>query len=333
MNTVMCLNVLICMVGFGLLYWGAEWLVKGSSSLASDFGISPIVIGLTVVAFGTSAPELVVSLVSAINGKNMLAVGNVVGSNILNITLVLGMVCMLRPMTVQRSVITRDIPIMLGISIYLVVICSDSELSRSDGITLFTFSILYTLFNYYVSVNSYKNLPLEVTETSFAGTEKKASSKRHLTNILLIVTGIAGVIYGAQLVVDSSVKIMSVLEVSEKFIGLTIVAFGTSLPELATSVVAGIRKETDIGIGNLIGSNVFNISSVLGLTSIVRPISFTGGIVKNGLIADFSIMIVVSALPWAIMLKTRCLSRKSGGVLLFCYICFIIYLYFFRNMG
>ncbi len=332
MNTTVGLNLLICMVGFGLLYWGAEWLVKGSSSLASDLGISPIVIGLTVVAFGTSAPELVVSLVSAINGKNMIAVGNVVGSNILNITLVLGMACVFQPITVQRTVITRDIPIMLGISIYLFIICLDSKLSRLDGITLFTFSILYTLFNYYISVNSYKNLPLEVTDTSSANTEKDVP-KRYPRNILLIITGIAGVVYGAQLVVDSSVKIMSALDVSEKFIGLTIVAFGTSLPELATSVVAAIKKETDISVGNLIGSNVFNISSVLGLTSIIRPISLTGGFVKSGLIVDFSIMIMVSALPCIMMLKTHRLSRKNGGALLCCYTGFLIYLYFFKSIG
>ena len=254
----MGLNILFCLIGFLLLYFGAEWLVKGSSSLARSLGVTPVVIGLTVVAFGTSAPELVVSLVSSIQGKSMIAVGNVVGSNICNIALVLGVSALFQPITSHRSVVTRDIPIMLGISVYLLVLSLNSNLGRVEGATLFAGIILYTFFNYYTAMReSKKGLDQEgvLEELGVEEVEYITSRKKQ---IIFILVGIFGVVFGAKLVVDSAVEIMTVLGVSEKFIGLTIVAFGTSLPELATSVVAAIRKEMDISIGNLVGSNVFN---------------------------------------------------------------------------
>lgn len=317
---------LICLVGFVLLYFGAEWLVKGSSSLARSLGVTPIVIGLTVVAFGTSAPELVVSLISSIKGKSMIAVGNVVGSNICNIALVLGLAALFQPITADKSVVKRDIPIMLAISVYLLVLSGNSMLGRIEGATLFAGIILYTFFNYYIAMRESKQaagdktmlLAPEVDEIGYVASRSK--------QILLISVGIIGVVGGAQIVVESAVKIMQILGVSEKFIGLTIVAFGTSLPELATSVVAAIRKEMDISIGNLVGSNVFNIMSVLGAASLVRPIPIPGGFIESGLIIDYFVMMLTSFLPWLLMRKTYTVTRHGGALLLFCYVGYLTYL-------
>jgi len=322
----MTLYLLLCLVGFVLLYYGAEWLVKGSASLAKGLGVTPIVIGLTVVAFGTSAPELVVSLISSIKGKSMIAVGNVVGSNICNIALVLGLAAVFQPLTSARSVIKRDIPIMLGISLLLLVFSLNSMLGRIEGAILFLGIILYTFFNYFLAKkadnpgSSSEALALvsEIEDIEYITSRQK--------QILFIIIGIIGVVGGAQLVVESAVKIMTILGVSEKFIGLTIVAFGTSLPELATSVVAALRKEMDISIGNLVGSNVFNIMSVLGVASLVRPIPIPGGFFASGLVIDYLVMIFTSFLPWLMMRKTFTLTRTNGVILLLCYVGYLTYL-------
>ena len=320
----MLVNFLLCTIGFLLLYFGAEWLVKGSSSLARSLGITPIVIGLTVVAFGTSAPELVVSLVSSIKGNSMIAVGNVVGSNICNIALVMGMAAMLQPITSHRSVVVRDIPIMLAISIYLLVLSWNSVLSRVEGATLFGGVILYTAMNYYwvrsekAESEAVSEVISEVGEIGYISSASK--------QWILIIAGIAGVVVGAELVVNSAVSIMKVLGVSEKFIGLTIVAFGTSLPELATSVVAALRKEMDISIGNLVGSNVFNIMSVLGAAALVRPIHIPGGFFASGLWIDYLVMLGTSALPLVMMIKTPVITRGKGAVLFTSYVIYVVYL-------
>jgi len=336
----MALYLLLCFVGFVMLYYGAEWLVKGSSSLARSLGVTPIVIGLTVVAFGTSAPELVVSVISSIKGKSMIAVGNVVGSNICNIALVLGMAAVFQPLTCDRSVIKRDIPIMLGISLYLLVLSLNSELGRFEGATLFAGIILYTFFNYYTAKKESKMASVGAgmaTEGALGNpgggvldSPGDLEDIEYITSrqkqIAFTVVGIIGVVAGAQLVVETAVKIMQILGVSEKFIGLTIVAFGTSLPELATSVVAAIRKEMDISIGNLMGSNVFNILSVLGAASLIRPIPIPGGFFESGLVIDYLVMILTSFLPWVMMRKTNTITRIDGIVLLSCYAGYIAYL-------
>jgi len=313
--------ILFCLVGFGLLYFGAEWLVKGSSSLARSLGVTPIVIGLTVVAFGTSAPELVVSLIASIQAKSMIAVGNVVGSNICNIALVLGLSAVFNPIKSDPSVVGRDIPIMLAISVYLLLLTLNSTLGRIEGATLFAGIMIYTFFNYYLAKKETAgaaDIESGLAEIGFVASRPK--------QILLIAAGIAGVAGGAQVVVDNAVKIMTILGVSEKFIGLTIVAFGTSLPELATSVVAAMRGEMDISIGNLVGSNVFNIMSVLGLASMVRPIPIPGGFFESGLWIDYLVMMFTSFLPWLMMRKDFTVTRRIGIVLLACYAGYLTYL-------
>ncbi len=322
----MALNTLFCVFGFAMLYYGAEWLVKGSSSLAKSLGVTPVVIGLTVVAFGTSAPELVVSVVSSIQGKSMIAVGNVVGSNICNIALVLGMSAVFRPITCHAQVVKRDIPIMMGISLYLLLLSLNSTIGRFEGATLFGGIILYTFFNYYNARKESAKGANEEAVMNQLGLEEVGFMASRGKQLLFIGVGICGVVLGAQLVVDSAVKIMTVLGVSEKFIGLTIVAFGTSLPELATSVVAAIKKEMDISIGNLVGSNVFNILSVVGAASLIRPIPIPGGFFHSGLVIDYLVMIFISVLPWFMMRKSYTVTRKDGLILLFCYVGYLSYL-------
>jgi len=317
----MVLYILYCLVGFVLLYFGAEWLVKGSSSLARSLGVTPIVIGLTVVAFGTSAPELVVSLVSSIKGKSMIAVGNVVGSNICNIALVLGLSAVLNPIKSDPMVVRRDIPIMLAISLYLLLLSFNSTLGRIEGATLIIGIILYTFMNYYLAKKETAgaaDIESELEDIGFVASRPK--------QIVMIAVGIVGVVGGAQAVVDSAVFIMTELGVSEKFIGLTIVAFGTSLPELATSVVAAMRGEMDISIGNLVGSNVFNIMSVLGVASLVRPIPIPGGFIESGLWIDYLVMMFTSFLPWLMMRKDFTVRRSDGIILLLCYVGYLTYL-------
>ncbi|MGD8343875.1 MAG: calcium/sodium antiporter [Desulfobacterales bacterium] len=323
----MLLYIVLCLIGFLLLYFGAEWLVKGSSSLARSLGVTPIVIGLTVVAFGTSAPELVVSLISSIKGKSMIAVGNVVGSNICNIALVLGLSALFNPIKSDPSVIRRDIPIMLAISLYLLVLSFNNTLGRIEGATLFAGIIAYTFINYYLAKKETRQADGgEMTAAIESELEEIGYIASRPKQILLVIVGIAGVVGGAQMVVESAVYIMTELGVSEKFIGLTIVAFGTSLPELATSVVAAMRGEMDISIGNLVGSNVFNIMSVLGAASLVRPIPIPGGFIESGLWIDYLVMLFTSFLPWLLMRRTYTVDRKGGAILLACYVGYLTYL-------
>jgi cation:H+ antiporter len=318
----MTIDLILFIVGLLTLYYSAGWLVKGSSSLARHIGLQPVVIGLTVVAFGTSAPELVVSLVSSIKGKSMIAVGNIIGSNICNIALVLGMTAMFQPIKSHPSVIKRDIPIMIGISFYLLAISFNAAIGRFEGLTLICGILLYIFYNYRVaSTNAGPD-----TRTITADVKGVSTIESLPKQILWISIGIAGVVFGADLLIDSAVKIMEVFGVSEKFIGLTVVAFGTSLPELATSVVAAIRKELDISIGNLIGSNVFNILAVLGAAALANPVFIPGGLIESGLVIDYAVMTFTSALPLFMMKNDYTLSRKDGAVLLLSYMGYMAYL-------
>ena len=322
----MLLNLVFFVIGFLMLYYGASWLVKGSSSLARNLGLTPLVIGLTVVAFGTSAPELFISVVSSIKDKSMIAVGNVVGSNICNIALVLGLAALIHPIKSNLSVFRRDIPIMLGVSLYLLLISLNSKIGRLEGASLFGGIILYICFNYYIAVKESRR-ELKSGSVAFAHAVGKIEYVTSRTRqVVWITAGIIGVVVGAEILIDSAVAIMKVFSVSEKFIGLTIVALGTSLPELATSVVAALKKEMDISIGNLVGSNVFNILSVLGAASLIRPIPIPGGFINSGLLVDYLVMIFVGFLPWLMMKKNCIITRKDGVILLVCYAVYVAYL-------
>lgn len=285
-------------------------------------GLTPMVIGLTVVAFGTSAPELVVSLVSAAKGKSMIALGNVVGSNICNIALVLGLTAVFHPVTTSRIVITRDIPLMLAISVFLLLLSFNSVIGRLEGVILFCGIVAYTWFNYKVAVRVDRTTPDNADAVPLAA----GLLERRWAQCLMIAGGTAAVVVGADLLVDAAVSVMSALGVNEKFVGLTVVALGTSVPELATSVVAALKKEMDISLGNLVGSNVFNLLSVVGATAMVKPIAISGGFIGSGLVVDYLVMIVISALPWVLMKRDLTISRKKGLILLGCYVAYVSFL-------
>ncbi len=312
--------------GLLLLYYGAGWLVRGASTLARGLGLTPMVIGLTVVAFGTSTPELVVSLVSAAKGKSMIALGNVVGSNICNIALVLGLTAVFNPVSTSRIVITRDIPLMLAISTYLLLLSFNSTIGRFEGVTLFGGIVAYTWFNYKVAVRVERTMPHRSDVTVDPPTQLAGLGGKRWGQVLMIGGGTAAVVVGADLLVDAAVSIMSALGVNEKFVGLTVVAFGTSVPELATSVVAAMKKEMDISLGNLVGSNVFNILSVIGATAMVRPIVIEGGFVASGMVVDYLVMMAISALPVLMMKQDLTITRRKGLILLGCYAAYVLYL-------
>ena len=325
----MPLNLFLFIIGLLLLYYGADWLVKGAASMARSFGLTPLVIGLTVVAFGTSAPELVVSVVSAVQNQSMIAVGNVIGSNICNIALVLGVTAIILPIACHATTVQRDMPIMLGISLYLLIISYDSHIGRLEGVSLFGGVILYTLFNYYIArkeAAAYWDQMGNGVVSSDSVTDNSEYIRSRGKQALLIIIGIAGVVVGAKALIYASVNMMKGFGVSDKVIGLTVVAFGTSVPELATSVVAALRKETDISLGNLIGSNVFNILCVLGVVAMVKPITISGGFVESGLLSDYLVMMAISAMPWLMMTKGYVISRMNGVILLASYLGYLGYL-------
>lgn len=322
----MILDIVLFVIGLLVIYYGAEWLVKGSSKLAASMGLSPLVIGLTVVAFGTSAPEALVSIVSSIKGKSMIAVGNVIGSNICNIALVLGFSAVFTPISGHSSVVRRDIPIMLAISLYLILISYNSVIGRFEGATLLIGILLYTFLNYHFARLEFRRLMGKANPKKPKAPAPKSGERLKQSGLVLV--GIAGVAGGAEMLIRSAVSIMSVLGVSERFIGLTMVAFGTSLPEMATSVVAAYKKEMDISLGNLVGSNVFNILFVLGAASMVRPIVIPGGFVASGVLVDYLVMIFISFLPWLMMRISFKISRRQGLFLLGCYAIYFIYLIF-----
>ena len=320
----MTFSLTLFIIGLIIIFYGAEILVKGASSLARSLGMSPMVIGLTVVAFGTSTPEIFVSTVSSLKGKSMIALGNVIGSNICNIALVLGIAALFLPIPSQPSVIRRDIPIMLGVSLYLLVISYNSVIGRLEGATLLAGIVLYTFLNYYMTRREFKKLMGKAGISKPKAAPLKTRSRLWQTGQITI--GIVGVVGGAEIMINSAIKIMTVLGVSEKFIGLTIVAFGTSLPELATSAVAAWKKEMDISLGNLVGSNVFNILCVLGVASIVKPVVIPGGFKESGLLYDYLVMLFISFLPWLMMRMSYRITRPHGAFLLSLYGAYILYL-------
>ncbi|MDL1963159.1 MAG: calcium/sodium antiporter [Deltaproteobacteria bacterium] len=322
----MVIASMLFVIGLLMLYYGAEWLVKGASNIARNLGLTPMVIGLTVVAFGTSMPELVISAISSFQEKSMIAVGNVVGSNICNIALILGLASLFTPIKSNSSIVKRDIPVMLGIFLYFLLISFNSKIGRLEGATMIGGIIIYTWLNYYWAVKRTKHATSENNNTSELAGDKIEYIPSMVKQIALIVTGILFVVAGAQILIDSAVKIMHTLGLNEKFIGLTVVALGTSLPELATSVVAAIKKEMDISIGNLVGSNVFNILGVLGTASLIRPVLIPGGFIQSGLLIDCLVMMFISFLPWVMMRKTNALMRRDGIILLSCYVGYIAYL-------
>jgi cation:H+ antiporter len=310
-------------LGIALLVWGADLLVRGAARIAAAAGISALVVGLTVVAFGTSAPELSVSVASAYKGQADLALGNVIGSNIFNILFILGVSAVIIPLTVAQQLVRFDVPLMIGVSILLYGLCWDGSISRVDGVILATGIISYTVF---LIRQSRKESSAEVKaeyEQEFGAGDPK-EPKNWLKNIGLIAVGLAFLVLGSHWLVESAVTIARHFKVSELVIGLTIVAVGTSLPEVATSVMAALKGERDIAVGNVVGSNIFNILCVLGFSSIFSPAGIK--VSQAALEFDIPVMIGVAVAAFPIFLAGYRVSRFEGLFMLLAYVGYTVYL-------
>ena len=299
-----------------MLFAGAEGLIRGSSSLALRVGITPLVVGLTVVAFGTSSPELVVSLKAALEGNGDISIGNVIGSNIANIALVLGVAALIRPLKVNTVVIRREIPLMIFISLIFVIFLINREISRIEGIIFFAGIILYSIVSV---ILARKEKSKEIEDEYIEGVAKKPL-KTWLA-IPFIIFGLALLIYGANLFLEASIEVAKKIGMSQAVIGLTIVAIGTSLPELFTSAVASFKNETDIAIGNVVGSNVFNILLILGVTAMIIPVS-AAGITMTDIIVMMVTAVIILPMTWTKFV----LNRLEGAFLLTGYIIYMYYL-------
>lgn len=309
-------------IGLALLYFGGEWLVKGAREISLMMGISPLVVGLTVVAFGTSAPELLVSLQANLLDppKGDMALGNVVGSNICNIALILGIGAAIRPMSVHRQVIKREMPFLLVISVVFILLLLDGQIQQVEGLCLFAAVIAYTAF----SLREARRAGLgEQAVTSESGEEGIKSSKTGtFANIGLLLAGIGALVVGADRLVLGGSNIARHFNVPEATIALTIVAFGTSLPELATSIVAAVRRQGDIILGNAVGSCIFNVLCVVGLTSSISPLSRTSEL-RNW---DLGVMLAFTLIVFPFVWRDRLLGRGQGVILLFGYASYVCYL-------
>ncbi len=304
--------------GFALLIVGAQGLVRGSSSLAIRLGLSPLFVGLTIVAIGTSTPELVVSIGSALQNKGDVSVGNVVGSNIFNIAAILGVTALVMPIKVSLSTIKFDIPIMIAVSILAAFLFYRGDLGRGSGIILVTSLLIYFASTFYFIGKA--GPPKRAAE------EKNAPKKAGFplfADILFIIGGVLILVLGGRLVVATATNIALAMGVSHAVIGLTIVGMGTSFPELVTSIVAAIRKQPDMAIGNVVGSNIFNMLGVLGLSSLITPLSAPG----VGRI-DWSVMVLFAMLLLPLALTDRAIDRKEGLFFLLSYGLYIWWLWF-----
>lgn len=309
-------------IGLALLYFGGEWLVKGAREISLMMGISPLAVGLTVVAFGTSAPELLVSLQANLLDppKGDIALGNVVGSNICNIALILGIGAAIRPMSVHRQVIKREMPFLVVISVVFILLLRDGQIQQVEGFCLFAAVIAYTA----LSLREARRAGLgEQAVTSETEEEvAKSSSTGTFANIGLLLAGIGALVIGADRLVLGGSNIARHFNVPEATIALTIVAFGTSLPELATSIVAAIRRQGDIILGNAVGSCIFNVLCVVGLTSSISPLSRTSEL-RNW---DLGVMLAFTLIVFPFVWRDRLLGRRQGVILLFGYASYVCYL-------
>lgn len=309
----MVLNIILLLVGFVLLIKGADFFVDGSSSVARLLGIPGFVIGLTVVAMGTSAPEAAVSITAGISGSNEIAISNIVGSNIFNLMVVAGLSAVIKPYNIENTLLKRDFPVnAIACVVLLAMTILGGSLGRCDGIILLCAFVLYVVF---VLFKAFKN-----RET---GKDSEVKTMNPVISVICIVGGLAAVIFGGDLVVDNAVAIAQRLNWSETFIGLTIIAIGTSLPELVTSVVAAKKGESGLALGNVIGSNLFNIMLVLGLSSSINPIA-----TDTSMIVNVVLMTVITALIYGFCIIKKSMGRIVGGICVAGYVVYTAYLIF-----
>lgn len=302
------LQILLLVVGFAMLVKGADWFVDGTAGIARKFGIPQLVIGLTIVAMGTSAPEAAVSVTAALKNNASITIGNVVGSNILNILIILGVSSIITALSIQPSTIKYEIPYMMGITLVLLFMgFTGGIVTRLEGSILWILFIVYLLYLYRLAQN---------------GKEEKIEEEKSPT--MLVISAIVGgftIVWGSSITVDSATEIAKMIGLSERFIGLTIVALGTSLPELVTSVTAARKGNADIAIGNIVGSNIFNILFVVGTSALITPVPFE----KNFLI-DTTISALIGVLLWISVFRSKKLTRPWGIVMLVCYAAYFVYL-------
>lgn len=297
------MNIILLVLGFILLLKGADWFVDGASSIASRFGIPQLIIGLTIVAMGTSLPEAFVSITAALKSNAAITIGNVVGSNILNVGIILGITALIRPLHIQNSTIKYEMPFMILVTLVLILLGINTTISRLDGIIMWLFFLGYLYYIFKMSKNQ-----MEETEIK-------------QTNPLFIPLGLVCLMVGSNFAVDAATNIAISLGVSQRFIGLTIVALGTSLPELVTSVTAARKGNADIAIGNIIGSNIFNILFVVGSSALITPVPF-----ESHFIIDSFVAILIGLVLYICTKKTRVLDKKAGILLLITYSIYFIYL-------
>ncbi len=314
----MVMEIFLLLAGFVILIAGADFLVKGASSLAIHWGVSSLVIGLTVVSVGTSAPELFVSLTSSLQGAGGLLLGNILGSNIANVLLILGSAALVYPLAIKRHTVWREIPFTLFLTVLIAIIAtsftsSQGEISWRGGVILL---LLFFLFLYYVFsiTKSPRDIGLE-----------KIREYQWPHSVFMLILGIAGLTFGAKLVVDSALALAGLFKISQSLVGLTLVAVGTSLPELATSLVAAFKRDNDIAVGNVIGSNIFNISLILGLSAIIRPVEFS-----PLLLFDLYVCAGVLVLLFLFMFigKRHVLNRWQGAFFVALYFAYLFFSFY-----
>jgi cation:H+ antiporter len=303
-------------LGLSLLYFGGESLIRGSSDLAQRLGISPLAIGLTVVAFGTSAPELAVSVDAALRGLHDIALGNGIGANIANIGLILGLAVLIRPLKVEAKILRFDAPLLIVASLAMVLVLTDQQVSRSEGYALLTALAVYVAFTFWESARE-----SESVKSEFAAVVP-ASQPHLLLSLALVLAGLAMLVFGGRQLVASAVGLASALGVSNAVIGLTIVAVGTSLPELAASLVALARGQSDIAVGNVVGSNLFNILGILGAAAAVQPLQ-----AANSSATDLGTMLGLAIALGLLLFIRLHLGRREGALLLCCYVAYSAWLF------
>ncbi len=309
-------TLLFLLLGLVLLYLGAEGLVRGSASLALRLGIGPLLVGLTVVAFGTSAPEMMVSVKAASLGQGDISVGNVVGSNICNIGLILGLSALIVPIKVASQIVRVDTPIMIAATVLAIGLLYDGSLSRIEGGLFLLLLVAYLVF----SIRLARSQAADPLQQEFAE-EVKVSRSGVAGDLLMVVGGLVLLVFGARFLVDSAIEIAKAFGLSEAVIGLTIVAIGTSLPELATSLLAAIKKEADIAVGNVVGSNIFNLLGILGVSATITPLSSAG---ITGL--DLGVMAVFALVLWGFAATGHRINRIEGALMIAAYAGYVILL-------
>lgn len=303
------IQLVLLVVGFVMLVKGADWFVEGAAGIAAKFGIPQLVVGLTIVAMGTSAPEAAVSITAALKGSADITIGNVVGSNIMNILVILGLTAAIIVTPVAKSTVKIEIPYMIGITFLLLVLgASGNQISFWEGVILWAAFLVYLGYLFWMATKNKEE-------------EEEEEEKPVWKLLVLTVVGLVLVVFGSDVTVDAASAIASAFGMSERLIGLTIVAFGTSLPELCTSVSAAMKGKSDIAIGNIVGSNVFNILFVVGTTALITPVAFQANFIIDTLIAA-----AAAILLWVCVFKNHKLNRVGGAIMLVSYAAYFVYL-------